>query len=483
MTTTTDTEKATNQFDTPTFLITFTTPFDADNPKDWPPLRKWAVTGVLSATGFNRIMVSTIMAPALSTISRDLHMSNVESVMAMSVYLLATAVGPLLMGPLSEVYGRKPVLHVTNVWFLIWNLLCGFADNKGVLIAARLLAGFGASAIYSLGSGVLGDVWSAEQRGRSLSLYLLIPLLGAAVGPILGGVITEYTTWRWMFWSTSILQGVMILGSFLVFRETHAPTVLRKRARHIRHTTNDHQYQTAEETLETNRSIPWILQRSLTRPLRLLAFHPTIQILAILSALNYGTLYLLLSTLSTLYTTQYAQPPFTSTLHYLAISLGEILGALIGGPLIDAIHYHLKRTHNSVLQPESRAPAMLPGALLAPLGLLMYGWAAQQHAHWAVVDVGAGVLALGMQVTGQAAQVYVIDAYPEHTGSAAAAQQVLRSLAAFGFPLFAPELYQRLGYGCGNSVVAGVVGGAGVLLTLVLWRWGKRLRGWGRGSY
>ena len=112
-------------------LVTFTTPHDADDPKDWPTARKWAVTGVLSATGFNRIMVSTIMAPALTTISRDLHMSSVESVMALSVYLLATAFGPLLIGPLSEIYGRKPLLHATNVWFLVWNVVCGFANSGG----------------------------------------------------------------------------------------------------------------------------------------------------------------------------------------------------------------------------------------------------------------------------------------------------------------------------------------------------------------
>lgn len=178
------------------FFVTFTEPFDSENPKDWPTLRKWAATGVLSSTGFNRIMVSTIMAPALPTIALELHMSNVESVMAMSVYLLATAFGPLLIGPLSEIYGRKPVLHTTNIWFLIWNIVCGFAHNKGVLISARLLAGFGASAIYALGGGVLGDVWRPEQRGRSLGLYMLIPLLAAAIGPIVGGFITVTTTWR-----------------------------------------------------------------------------------------------------------------------------------------------------------------------------------------------------------------------------------------------------------------------------------------------
>ena len=170
----------TTKLDDP-FLVQFS-PSDSDNPLNWRNSRKWAVTDVLSATGFNRIMVSTIMAPALPLISEELGMSPVESVMALSIYLLATAFGPLLVGPLSEVYGRKRVLHASNIWFLVWNIACGFAKSKELLIAGRFLAGFGASAIYSLAGGVLGDVWHPEQRGRSLGIYLVIPLLGAAVG-------------------------------------------------------------------------------------------------------------------------------------------------------------------------------------------------------------------------------------------------------------------------------------------------------------
>jgi cyanate permease len=157
---------------------------DHKNPLNWPTGRKWAVTDILSATGFNRIMVSTIMAPALPLIAKELDMSSTEAVMALSIYLLATAFGPLFIGPLSEIYGRKRILHASNVWFLVWNIACGFAKTKGLLIAARFLAGFGASAIYALAGGVLGDVWRPEQRGRSLGIYLVIPVLGAAVGSL-----------------------------------------------------------------------------------------------------------------------------------------------------------------------------------------------------------------------------------------------------------------------------------------------------------
>ncbi|KAF8859304.1 MFS general substrate transporter [Acephala macrosclerotiorum] len=156
---------ATTKQDEP-FLVAFERPYDAENPLDWTTSRKWSVTDVLSATGFNRIMVSTITAPALGTIAHELNMTSAESAMALSIYLLATAFGPLLIGPLSEIYGRQVVLHASSVWFLVWNIACGFANTKELLIASRFLAGFGASSIYALAGGVLGDVWRPEQRGR-----------------------------------------------------------------------------------------------------------------------------------------------------------------------------------------------------------------------------------------------------------------------------------------------------------------------------
>lgn len=476
-------EVATHTPDDETFLVTFTTPFDCENPKDWPAFKKCAVTAALSATAFNRIMVSTIMAPALSIIGHDLQMSDVESVMSMSVYLLATAFGPLLIGPLSEVYGRKPVLHSTNIWFLIWNIVCGFANSRAVLIAARLLAGFGASAIYALAGGVLGDVWRTEQRGRSLGIYNLIPLLGAAVGPIIGGFISEGITWRWIFWSTSILQGAMIMVSVPLFHETHAPTILRQKAEHLRFTTGNSKYYAGVERLDSGRSMSSVLLRSLSRPIRLLIFHPIIQVQACLSAFNYGITYLVLSSFSDLWTTRYHESISISGLHYIAMCVGEVAGAEIGGPLMDVVFLRMKYRANGVAIPEFRVPIMLPGAILTPLGLFMYGWAAQKHMHWLVVDIGAAILSFGLTVGGQALQAYVIDSYPDHTSSASAASQFLRSLTAFGFPLFAPKIYSALGYGWGNSTLAFVAIGIGIPSPLLIWIYGPRLRAGVQSSY
>jgi multidrug resistance protein len=465
------------------FLVTFAEPFDAENPKDWRTGRKWAVTDVLSATGFNRIMVSTIIAPALSTISAEFDMNSAESAMALSIYLLATAFGPLFIGPLSEVYGRKPILHASNIWFLIWNIACGFARNKETLIACRFLAGFGASAIYALANGVLGDVWRPEQRGRSLGVYMLIPLLGAAVGPIIGGFMADRTTWRWMFWATSIFQAVMILVSFTAFQETYEPLILRRRAERIRGETGDTRYYTIHERLHANKSALRILGRALVRPVRLLVSHPIIQISSLVSAFYYGILYIVLSTFSDLWIYQYRQSVEISGLHYIAVALGEILGAQLCGMLMDSLYHRLKARANGEHTPELRTPSVFPGAFIGPLGLFLYGWAAQYRLHWAIVDLGAFITMLGMQITGMPLQAYIMEAYPEHTSSAGAASQFPRSLTAFLFPLFAPTMYKVLGYGWGNTTIAFIGLVVGLPAPLILWYYGARLRARAQASY
>lgn len=280
-----------------------------------------------------------------------------------------------------------------------------------------------------------------------------------------------------------MLQGVMIIMSFALFHETHAPTILRRRAEHLRRTTGNTKYYTEVEKLDRARSPSRVLLYSLSRPVRLLLFHPIIQIQACLSGFTYGITYLVLSSFSQLWMTQYNESISTSGLHYISMCIGEVAGAEIGGPLMDYVFRKMKHRADGVAIPEYRVPIMLPGAILTPVGLFLYGWAAQKHTHWIIVDIGAAILSFGMTTGGQALQAYVIDSYPDHTSSASAASQFLRSLTAFGFPLFAPTMYSALGYGWGNSTLAFIAIGVLVPAPLFIWAYGPRLRAKMQSSY
>lgn len=265
----------------------------------------------------------------------------------------------------------------------------------------------------------------------------------------------------------------MIVASLYVFEETYAQTLLQRKAAKLRKETGDDRYYIEGQDRTTRAT----LQRSLSRPMRLLLFHPIVQMQALLSGFYYGITYLVLSTFSELWVSQYNESISISGLHYIAMCLGEVVGAQVGGILLDTIYRRAKqRSPSGDVAPEHRVFAMAPGAFFGAAGLFLYGWAAQNHLFWLIVDVGAALQALGLTFGGQAIQAYIIDSYPKHTSSASAASQLFRSLAAFGFPLFAPTMYERLGYGWANSVLAFVCVGIAILPPLFIWRFGERLR-------
>lgn len=416
-----------------------------------------------------------MVAPAIQAIAKDLNITNeVESQMVLSVFVLAYAVGPLFLGPLSEVYGRVPVLQLANLIYLVFNTAAGGCKNKGEMIAFRFLSGLGGSAPLAVGGGVLSDCWRAEQRGRAISLYSLAPLLGPAIGPIAGGFITEKTTWRWAFYATSIVDAFIQLSGLFFLRETYPPKLLHyKKKTLIRKTGNQNLH---TEYDDPNRSLVKILEHSIIRPFRLLGTQPIVQVLAIYAAYIYGLMYLVLSTFPVLWMDRYHESVGIAGLNYISMGVGFTLGAQIFSPLNDRIYRILKSKNDGIGKPEFRIPIMIPGSVLVPTGLFIYAWTAQYHTHWIGPNIGVAVFSCGAIAGFQCVQTYLVDTYTRFAASAIAAATVLRSTAGFGFPLFAPYMYKRLDYGWGNSLLGFIAVGLGVPAPFLLWAFGERLR-------
>jgi hypothetical protein len=149
---------------------------------------------------------------------------------------------------------------------------------------------------------------------------------------------------------------------------------------------------------------------------------------------------------------------------------------LVAGRFNDQIYKRLRTRNNGVGIPEFRVPLLIPGSIAIPIGLFWYGWTGQAHAHWILPNIGAAIFCFGVITCFQALQSYTIDAYPRYAASAISTLNVTRSLTGFGFPLFAPYIYDALGYGWGNSVLAFAALAFGIIGPLVLWKYGAHLR-------
>ncbi|PMD13635.1 MFS multidrug transporter-like protein [Hyaloscypha hepaticicola] len=457
-------------------LVTWEGPDDKANPKNWAFSRKWAATLVVSSFTFISPVSSSMVAPALTAIAREFNITNqVEESLTLSIFVLAYAIGPLFLGPLSEMYGRVIVLQISNLLYLFFNLGCGLAQTKGQMIAFRFLSGLGGSAPLALGGGVLSDLFTAEERGKAISIYSLAPLLGPAVGPIAGGFITENTTWRWVFYSTTIADALIQASGFFFLQETYAPVLLhRKKKALIKSTGNEALF---TEYDHPERTVGKTLQISLIRPFKLLGTQVIVQVLAVYMAYLYGLMYLVLSTFPGLWENEYHESVGIGGLNYISLGVGFFLGTQICAPCQDMIYKRLKRTiGNGVGRPEFRVPLMIPGSFLVPIGLFLYGWSAQYHTHWIVPNIGAAIFAAGVIIGFQCIQTYIVDSYTRFAASAVGAATVLRSLAGFGFPLFAPYMYAKLEYGWGNSLLAFIAIGLGWPAPILLWLYGEKLR-------
>jgi multidrug resistance protein len=190
----------------------------------------------------------------------------VQLQLVLSIFLLAYALGPFVLSPCSEVWGRTPVIRVGNLIFILFTGLCGFASSQAQITAFRFLAGIGGSASVGMGSGVLTDCWRTEERGKGLAVYQFLATIGPAVGPIVGGYISQSTTWRWCFWVVVIVNvAVQVIAAFCL-RETYPPRILQLKARALRKKTGDLAFRTEWEQSEADRTLAGLLRVALSRP-------------------------------------------------------------------------------------------------------------------------------------------------------------------------------------------------------------------------
>jgi MFS family permease len=121
--------------------------YDYRNPLQWSWKKKWGTTILVSLFTFVSPFSTTMVTPALPEIGADLHIpEGFMRQLVMSIFLLGYALGPFVLGPLSEVFGRSRVLQCSNLFYLVFNTACGFSKTRSQLLAFRFLAGMGGSA-------------------------------------------------------------------------------------------------------------------------------------------------------------------------------------------------------------------------------------------------------------------------------------------------------------------------------------------------
>jgi MFS family permease len=394
----------------------------------------------------------TIVPTAPQILQEFQSRSALQQTLLVTIWELGEGIGPFFIAPLSERFGRLPVFHVGNLLALCCLIACALSVNISMVIAFRFLTGCCLS-ILTLGPAIVGDLFDEDQSGLSMVLVVGLQMVADFISPIAGSYIAEDLGWRWSVWLAAIVLGLFSLVLLVVLRETYAVVILRRKAERLqKESTDDKQYRSKHQAHVDASTV----YESVLRPLHILFQSPVL----ILTTSSMTTIYALLGlVLATLTETMEATYPTTFSigsvgLTFLSLAIGNTIALVFYSLTSDPYVMHQRQRKGEAFKPECRLVHLLIGAIVLPLGLILYGWTLWAQVQYIVPLIGAGAAGFSMTLATIPVETYVVDVYKIHGASAIAAGVIFRAIAGAFLPLIGFPLYRSIGLGWGNTVLA-----------------------------
>lgn len=232
------------------------------------------------------------VVPVASTIVEDLdgkHASSATSALLVTIWELGEAAGPLLIAPLSELFGRYPVMNGCNILFIMATFLAASSQSTKLFIAARMLTGL-AVASNVLNPAIIGDMFESEKRGSAMSILMLAPLIGGAIGPAISGAIAQTLGWREILLIAGGLAVLCEILFLLCFRETYKMVILEKQVAKLRQESGEFEDGCEGKSQHENMLKLWY---SIARPAAVLFRSRVLMLLSLFGAVTFSYFYIM----------------------------------------------------------------------------------------------------------------------------------------------------------------------------------------------
>lgn len=458
-------------------IVDFDGPDDPYRPMNWPFRKKVVTTALYGFTTMGATFASSVYSSAVTEIAEEFHVGTEVSTLGVSLLLFGFGLGPLIWAPLSEIYGRKPAVLTPYFIAAIFAFGCGAAEDIQTVCITRFFMGLFGSAPVTNTGGVLGDIWSAEQRGVAIVGYAMAVVGGPTIGPIVGGaIVVTGTSWRWVQYVTGIFMMFVLVLDVLLLDESYPNALLVKKAQRLRHESGNWALHAKHE--EWDVSLKEMGKKYMIRPFQMLAT-PICFAVALYASFVYGILYANLAAFPIEFQEERGWNSLVGALPFLALLLGILIGAC-ANVFNQKFYFKRFKANNNRPVPEARLPPMMAGSLFFVAGLFIFAWTSSKDIFWLAPCIGAVLIGIGFFTIFQAALNYLIDTFQRYAASAVAANTFLRSVFAGAFPLFITPQLHHMGIGWGISVY-GFVAVALVPIPFLFYIYGKRIRA--RGSW
>ncbi|ODV86602.1 hypothetical protein CANARDRAFT_195330 [[Candida] arabinofermentans NRRL YB-2248] len=458
------------------YTVAFDGPDDPYHPHNWPLKKKLQQCLVVGSDTFCIAFGSAVFAEAVSEISVDFSVAPVVATLGVSLYVFGFATGPVLWAPLSELYGRRPILLISSFLFVVFNFAVACSDRLESILICRFFAGCLGAAPMVVVPASFADMFGNRTRGTAIVVFSMAVFMGPMMAPFIGGFIVANTKlgWRWTEFITGIMaSAAFVLCVFFSF-ETHHPILLVEKARVIKRRTGNWGIHAPHDEFQL--SFKEIVEKNLARPLVMLFTEPILFFITLYNAFIYGMLYLFLTAYPIVFQLGYGMAPGVAELPYFGLVIGEALG---GAYCIWYERTYVKKieANGGKPLPEARLPPMIIGGIAFPIGLFWFTWTGNYHksVHWMVPTVSGLFTGFGLMGIFIPSMNYIVDSYLIFAASAMAANAFLRSMFGGVFPLFATFMFDGMGTNWAGLLL-GLFGTVLIICPILFNIYGKRIR-------
>lgn len=418
---------------------------DPENPQNMSAFQK----GVLLLSTAYVVMVATwgsaIAAPATPVFQKLFHLGLPVATLSVSLYVVGFAVGPIIFGPMSGVYGRKVPLFIGSFGLMLFMFAAATAKDWQTIVLSRFFQGVFGAASITVGPSMPGDAFSSEFRGSSLTIVSFCVIAGPMVAPIVGGFIVQsFLGWRWTMYITGIMAALACVLVVFVIPETYPKTILQRRANKLRADTGNWAIRAPGELESVE--FKTLAKQVLLGPVIMLVRETILGLITLYHGFIYGILYLCLEAVPFIFTGYHFKGAILY-LPYIALLTGAILVCTVNLFVHEPMYAKALVKYNKPVLPEQRLYLMCISGVVFTVGVFLMCWsgAYPTHVHWIVPCIGAGFIGYGIIGIFLAAFNYILDTYLHMSAMAFAANTFFRSAFGCAFPLFVHPLFKNLG--------------------------------------
>ncbi|KAK4543369.1 hypothetical protein LTR36_005512 [Oleoguttula mirabilis] len=489
-------------------------PNDPNDPLRWPRWKKHVCFGAVCGFTFFTNYAIGGLSPAFYILSIEFDKTQTQTTALLLWPVLTLGIFNFFWVPMANYFGKRPIFVFASLLLSLAYLWGAVAQSFNSLLWSNIIAAFAGSSTEALGAAIVNDLYFLHERGSMLGIYMNAIAGGNTVGPLICGFVVTRLSWRWHKWMAFIFTAVNFVVVVLFcpetrydrseFGENPIPGPQRTESAGTSDEesgdagpvekvgSSDSKELTARHPAVHSAHIPkktWRQELSLwsgiskdtnlfmlfIRPFPLIVY-PAV----IFAFLAYAVSLAWVLAINILNAFVLQAPPYNwkadiNGLINIPGILGNLIGAWMGGWVVDRYSDWRSKKNAGVFQPETRLHLLFIPALIVPAGCLAFGYGVAESLHWTSLFIGYGMVAFGLTAVPVATLTYVSDSYLPVNADALLLVNGLKNIVAFGFLYGVLPWVSEAGYVNAFGTQAGVYVLV-MLLAIPLAVFGQRLR-------